>query len=278
MISGIDSHYAQPVGQLLRKGPLKVSEFKFWPNYKALGIGEAQTPDLIRLALDAHWSEYAPDSAESWGPVHAICALGQLRAEAAAEPLAKLFAREEEPVLSALILFYERIGSAAIPALAHALAQADWEDMGRIKLQEALKHLAETAPDAREACQNVLRVQLEQFSENAPLLNAYLIGNLMDLGYTEGVSLFEQAFAAGVVDTEYLGDWETFQMDNGFKSPSPEYLERQKEVEAMLDQLQHSYASRANQSTAEPLTREQKARRAKAKQKSIKAARKRNRK
>jgi len=61
-----------------------------------LGLGPQHVPDLIRMALDdeLYWAD--SDSLEVWAPIHAWRALGQLRAEAAVQPLTRLLARIDD--------------------------------------------------------------------------------------------------------------------------------------------------------------------------------------
>jgi len=86
-----DYGYPPPVSELLTLGDC--SKIGAWPDYLALGLGPQHIPDLIRMALDEelHWAD--SDSLDVWLPVHAWRALGQLRAEAAVEPLAGLLDR-----------------------------------------------------------------------------------------------------------------------------------------------------------------------------------------
>lgn len=56
---------------------------------------------------------------------------------------------------------------------------------------------------------------LEPFGDNDILLNAILIGCLMDLGAVEAAPVMEAAFRAGRVDLRHAGDWEDVQVDMG---------------------------------------------------------------
>ncbi len=116
--------YPSTVAQLLSLGDPR-NELR-WQNYLALGVSEQDIPDLIRMALDEelHWAD--SESKQVWAPIHAWRALGQLRAEAAVEPLLHLFRRIDEDnddwVGEELPQVYGMIGPAAIPALAVCLA------------------------------------------------------------------------------------------------------------------------------------------------------------
>jgi hypothetical protein len=78
------------------------------------------------MALDEELHRADSDSLEVWAPVHAWRALGQLRAEAAVEPLTRLLVRIDEFnddwVGEELPEVFGMIGPAAIPALTDYLA------------------------------------------------------------------------------------------------------------------------------------------------------------
>src|SRR5947209_10881753 len=84
--------YTPPVNQLLTYGIVEDTlPYDKWPNYLELGFGPEHIPELIRMATANNLrSDEAPDL-EFWAPVHAWRTLGQLHAEAAIEPLLRLF-------------------------------------------------------------------------------------------------------------------------------------------------------------------------------------------
>src|SRR6516162_9776606 len=85
-----------PVERLLTYGESDRIRWDDWPDYRALGIGPEQIPELIQLATDEELNLAAVESTEVWAPLHAWCALGQLRAVEAVEPLLELFDRLED--------------------------------------------------------------------------------------------------------------------------------------------------------------------------------------
>jgi len=115
-----------------------------WPDYLALGLGPEHVPDLIRMATDEELNQAASDSLEVWAPVHAWRALGQLRAEAAIEPLLSLFRRidenEDDWVDGQLPDVYGMIGPAAIPALTAYLADTSHGLSARISAASSLTY------------------------------------------------------------------------------------------------------------------------------------------
>ena len=214
------ANYPPPVDKLLTFGDC--SHSPTWPNYLALGLGpEEHIPDLIRMATDEELNQAASDSLEVWAPVHAWRALGQLRAEAAIEPLLSLFRRidenEDDWVDGQLPEVYGMIGPAAIPALTAYLADTSHGLDARIAAASSLKQIGEMHPGARAECVATLARQLERFAKQDPTLNAFLVGSLLDLEATEVAPLIERAFAADRIDESVAGDWEDVQIALGLK-------------------------------------------------------------
>ncbi|HEU5369606.1 MAG TPA: hypothetical protein VFU69_14125, partial [Ktedonobacterales bacterium] len=85
--------YPPPIDKLLTIGESEDFRAEKWPDYRELGLGPEHINDLILLATDheLRWGEEDDDAPEVWAPVHAWRALGQLRAEAAIEPLMAWF-------------------------------------------------------------------------------------------------------------------------------------------------------------------------------------------
>ena len=222
--------YTPPVSQLLTLGdPTGKTD---WRHYGSLGLRPEHIPELIRMVLDEelHWAD--SDSAAVWAPLHAWRALGQLRAEAAIEPLLTLLRRidehEDDWVSEDLPVVFGLIGAAAIPSLANYLANAEYPLFARVAAAQAFRRIGEKHPATRAACADKLMQQLEKYADNDRSLNAFLVGALLDLSIVEAVPLMERAFAAGSVDVSVNGDWEEVQISLGLKShrdtPRPHFL------------------------------------------------------
>ena len=80
--------YSPLVSSLLTYGDCR--EFHGWPDYLELGFKQEHIPELIEMATDDNLNKGDPKSLAVWSPVHAWRTLGQLRAEAAIEPLITL--------------------------------------------------------------------------------------------------------------------------------------------------------------------------------------------
>ena len=231
------SSYPAPVDQLLTYGEAEVVEPEDWPNYLELGLGPEHIPDLIRLATDEQLNQADPESLEVWAPTHAWRALGQLRAEAAIEPLLTLFdtLEDNEWVMEELPEVFGMIGPAALPALAAYMADRSHKEWPHINASSSVLSIATRWPEARSESVAILSEQLEQFTENEPDFNAFLILALVKLGAKEAAPLMEQAFAADRVEYIVMGDWEDVQVRLGLKTPEEvEQIRSERLAEAVM--------------------------------------------
>ena len=205
-----ETPYTPPVDQLLTYGEPDLVKVEGWPDYLALGIGPEDIPELIRMAKDKqihdiHEEEYDEDDPTFYAAVHAIRALGQLHAEAAAYPLLPLFDEPgDEWIVEELAKVYGMIGPSAIPALASYLRDDSHETSSRAYASNGLAAIAKRHPESRSEAIAVITQVLEQFEENDPELNGLLIGDLADLKATETLPLIERAFEADRVDEFFI--------------------------------------------------------------------------
>lgn len=215
--------YPPPLDQLLTLG-LTADQYHDWPDYLALGLREEHVPELIRMATDPKLRfGIDPEGPQLWAPVHASRALGQLRAEAAVEPLRAALGEDEDDewAFEEFPIIFSMIGRAAVPTLAAALDDPQAHGWVRIAAAEGLKLLALNDPEARESAVATLVAQLGRWRSNDAELNAFLIDYLADLHVMEAVPLMKEAFAAGAVDLSIRGDWEDAQVDLGLLAERP---------------------------------------------------------
>jgi hypothetical protein len=215
--------YGPPVNQLLNYEDSHIVSPDKWPNYRELGLGSEQIPDLIRMATDEDLHEADWESLASSAPAHAWRALGQLRAEEAIEPLLSLFEAETvedgDWAMEELPNVFAMIGPAALPALAAYIADDVLHDEdARISAIPSIEKIAVRWPEARPACMALLMKQLERFEENESDVNAFLILGLVDMQAIEAAPLIERAFAAKCVDPMVMGDWKDVQFELGLLS------------------------------------------------------------
>jgi hypothetical protein len=214
------SAYQPPVDRLLSYGDCSKMG-RTSPNYvEELSLTAEHIPDLIRLATDMNLNLGDPEDVIVWAPIHAMRALGQIRAEAAIEPLLSLLKelpdddwfRETLPKVMGLI------GAAAIPVLSTYLADPTQVLFDRINATESFEKIAEEHPETRDACVAALTQQLREFNRNHIELNGFLVSSLVHLQALEALPIIEQAFAARRVDLSVMGNWDDVQVDLGLKS------------------------------------------------------------
>lgn len=187
-------------------------------DYLALGITADHVPELIRIAT-RRFPRYAPVADEVfWTRPHAWRALGQLRAEAAVEPLVRLLAEgdpEDDWILEDLPDALGMIGRAAIgPALEASLREAG-DEYARCASVQAIGEVARRHPDARAEVVEVIVGILRTWETQSPAFNAFVVSELVLLGSVEAAPLMEAAFNAGAVELETTGSWESVQEDLG---------------------------------------------------------------
>lgn len=221
--------YLPPLDKLLTLGDARPT-LRRWPDYRQYGLTLEHVPDLIRMATDEELYQADSQSSEVWAPMHAWRALGQLRAESAAEPLVHLLhwiddgddmVNEEVPEVLGMI------GPAAIPVVAVYLADSSHGLWARVAAARSLGEIGRRHPDLSAGCIVHLARQLERFQDQDESLNAFLVGPLRDLHAVESAPLMEHAFAADRVDIGVYGDWEDVQIDMGLRqkreTPKPDY-------------------------------------------------------
>jgi len=213
--------YANPVAKLLTYGGFDINRWdEPWPDYLELGFTKEHVSDLIRMAIDTELNNSDQKSLEVWAPVHAWRALGQLRAEEAAQPLVHLFEqlKDDDWLPSELPKVFSMIGPATIPTLAAFLGDEGVGEICRISVPACLERIAEDHPADRDECIGVLVRQLEKYRSNDPGLNAFLVLSLAKLHTAETMGLIRKAFSANRVDLFVQGDVEDVEMEMGLRT------------------------------------------------------------
>src|SRR3569623_121429 len=182
--------YHPPVDQLLTLGDLREAPRV---DYLSLGLSLNDVPELIRMAQDdaLWWAD--GETPEVWSSVHAWRALGDLRAEAAAEPLVALLSKSVEEGLDDWVMedfpeLFAQIGPAALPPLAAYLRAPGHGMWPRITASNALVKIAEAYPETRDQVVASLSRVLEDtatrprpLNDEEEILNGNLIGDLAEL-------------------------------------------------------------------------------------------------
>ncbi len=213
--------YAPPVDALLAIGSPYPSDHKgerrVLPEFTP-----ANVPDLLQMATDDELHRAPAITTAVWAPMHAIRALGNLRAVEATDPLLAQLRRidedEDDYVGDEVIHALAAIGPAVVEPVARYLADASHGLRARGSAARTLRLIGMNLPDARVACVDPLTRQLSLCAEQDPGLNGMLVADLLDLRAVESAAVIERAFAGGHVDESVAGDWEDVQIEFGFKA------------------------------------------------------------
>ena len=222
--------YPPPVGELLTLGdprgmptrPVTSEHPDGWPDYpQEFGLGSEDVPDLIRMATDTELNRANSDSVEGWAPLHAVRALGQLRATAAIEPLLRVLTDNtgDDWVHETLPDAFGLIGPAAGPALTEYLCDASHEFFSRVTAAISLDYIGVTHPEARAESVAALTQQIEQPAGDDAELNAFVITALIELKAVEAAPRIKAAFERGAVDVSVIGDWDSVRLALGLWPP-----------------------------------------------------------
>jgi hypothetical protein len=222
--------YQPPLDQLLALGRPEVGNRHPWPDYLAMGFTGEHVPELIRMATDAELAAGDEDAAPTYAGIHAWRTLGQLRAEAAIDPLLGLLDPDDDWMMDELPMVLGMIGPAAFEPLRSALTRGSREPdpWAAGAAANGLVDLATAFPEMRDAVVAALTRQLSWWARNDPNLNTMLIADLATLGAVEAAPVMEEAFAAGAVDMDFTDDWEDVQVRLGLLperiTPRPAYV------------------------------------------------------
>ena len=233
--------YPPPVARLLELGEEHATTR--WMDYLALGLGPEHAPDLVRMATDDALNQADDEGPETWAPMHAWRALGQLRAAEAVEPLLELAGKLEDELFTEpeLATVFGMIGRAAIPPLARVLADDSQSQALHALAVHGRDEIAARDESTRDEVVPPLVSRLEKWERNSEVVNAYLVDALTEMQVLEAAPLMEQAFAAGRVDLLMRGDWEDVQEDLGLIEERPDPGERggglQGSIHAMREAL-----------------------------------------
>jgi hypothetical protein len=213
----MDKNYSPLVSSLLAYGDCR--ELRQWPDYLEMGFRQEHIPELIEMATDEKLNKGDQESLAVWAPVHAWRTLGQLRAEAAIEPLITLlpmfdvddFVGEELPKV------FGMIGRKAIPALEKYIFDDSNGLFDRIAAIHGIERIASGDPECRDKCVSIFTDKLKIFEKNDSTFNAFLILYLTELNATESIDIIGQAYERESVDESVLGDFEDVEIRLGLK-------------------------------------------------------------
>jgi len=214
------SGYADPVARLLTFGNPVGDDPAEWTDYTAqFGFGAEHVDELIRMACDEALNLGDTDSDEVWAPVHAMRALGQLRAEAAVAPLLALIETEAGQFMPEMGLadVFGMIGPPAIPPVAAFILDAPKATSPGIAAVSCLKEVALRHPQYRAECIEILEQRLLLPDPVDKTINGFAVGALLDLAAVGSIDVMREAFRRDAVDLAIAGDLEDAEIELGLR-------------------------------------------------------------
>ncbi|PAX53268.1 DUF1186 domain-containing protein [Brunnivagina elsteri] len=217
--------YQQPVDKLLTLGLNTGTQQHDY--IVEFGLTSQHIPDLIRMGCDRALLNADSGSLDTWAVIHAWLALGQLRTEdtlaeltAGITPLIQLFHELEDNdlVSEEFPKFFSSIGTVAISPLASYLADESHKLFSRVNAINSLEEIAQKNENARNDCILVLTQQLENYKNNSPELNGFIVAALINLKGKSSASAIKLAFAENQVAEDIVGSWEEVKESLGITS------------------------------------------------------------
>jgi tetratricopeptide (TPR) repeat protein len=182
-------------------------------------------PDLIRMVLDEDLNQRMGDDPAVWAPLHALQILGNLGAEAAAQPLTACLDWDDDWVSGALPKVYAEIGPVAIPVLQAHLEDSTHDQFGRANASESLSAIAKAHPSVQEAMVAYLTAFLDRPSADDSAteedVTTFVIGDLAGLGDSSAYPAIKRAYDENRVNPQVIG-LEDVEADFGLR-PKPDY-------------------------------------------------------
>ena len=193
-----------------------------WVNYpERFGLTEADVPELIRMACDPLFDQLAETNKASWAPIHAVRALGQLRAEEAIAPLLKLLLQDDDYFKQNIPEALGLIGESAIAPTAKYFHNSRHAAHDRIFFMACLEAIATKHPQHRQSCIERLMAELENHeSREDDFLDSCLIDTLAELKAAEAAPLIETVFSSKEIDETIATSWPMVQVRLGLKQES----------------------------------------------------------
>jgi hypothetical protein len=204
-------NYSSPVSGLIQLGdPDDIPDLA----YSQMGFTADHIADLSRMATDSALCNSGTDL-EYWAPIHAWRALGLFPTPQSVTPLIAALAQlSDDPdwlewISEDLTMVVGRMGGLAIPGLSELIADVQQTAWARENAIRAMSEIYAQHGETRSAGIAALTQQLSQFAQNDRALNGCLVAALTaDFQAVESAAVMEQAYQAGRVDEEFMGDWD----------------------------------------------------------------------
>jgi hypothetical protein len=221
MIEPMSPDDADPVRRLLSIGPPGASDPADWPDYAAAyGLGCEHITALTGLVCDVDLHRDDTDGDQAWAPMHALRALGQLRAAEAVMPILDFLnaAGDDAVTVEEFPLVLSLIGPAAIPAIAEFMSGQSNTTSPVIGAMQGVSKIALRHPECRGECVAILTGMLRHNTDPRGTINGFAMWNLIDLAAVEAMDPIREAFQRNAVDLSIVGDEEDVEIALGLRT------------------------------------------------------------
>jgi hypothetical protein len=201
-----EASYAPPLDQLLTLG-YDVDDSPSEPRAATVPATQDHVPDLVRMTRDRALHTAPASSAEVWAPYHALMALQGLDFSDYVAELVTLFDLDHEAILEDGPTVLSRAGAVALEPLGGYLQDRTRWIGGRLAAMEALRELARSAPEIRDRIVAIYTDELRHADANDPIVNGFLVGDLVNLGAVEALPVIRQVFEQELVNYFVVGRW-----------------------------------------------------------------------
>lgn len=201
----VSEPYQPPLDALLTWGELDNDEIE--SQRLALGIGQAQLPELLTMVRDRALYTAPSDSPEVWAPLHALYILSQLDLGEQLAELMPLFDVESDWLAEDLPRLMGAVGASAIAPLQAYLEDTSRYTWGHARAAESLQEIGAQYPELREQVIAILGGLLDAAERYGKESVTGLIGALIDLDAVEALPTIRRAFELDRVDEAVYGPW-----------------------------------------------------------------------
>jgi len=228
--------YAAPVDALLTLGDPNTDGVV--ERRRALGLGQAQLPELLRMARDRSLYTSDSDTDEVWAPLHAVAVMSDLDASDVASELLPLLDLDDDWFFTEVPELLGKVGASALAPIRDYLADHTRWAFGQAHACDALKKIAEQHPELREQVVEALSDVLRHAEDYHEVVCTRAMDALVELDAVEELPLIRRAFELGRIDEMVRGPWGDVLNDLGIEPA---------EDDPLLDESQRRFQERREQ-------------------------------
>jgi len=208
--------YPEKLHPLLTMGlpTFNTLDYSAWPAYiERFSLTDDDIPELLRMATDAALDTLDECYPQTFGPIHARRALGQLKALDAVEPLFAYLKVDyerhgfDEWLYEELTPVFFLMGPPIIPLMCSKLIDITETEIVRDKALNVLEHCYGHLPEHAEACLAPIIEVLGNPHPEFKQLQAGVICFLARHRITTYLPQMEALFTQEMVDTDFCGEW-----------------------------------------------------------------------